>query len=256
MKQLLMMRPIDFSAIAASSGGATVTNLLTPDPKEAWTTPNTATPHVEGQFATARTIDTIHLGFTDLPHGTTINFYTYSAVGPLAGSTLVGGFTVDNPTGDTRPRHAFAQAAAPIANVLAAGATITQPGARVATIGVLSAGLALQPYWGHEYGAGRFVVDTGNKERLFGGGFGISRGARAGGYSWTFGELSDAEVEALYSLALDAGETGSVLVIENPDTAEAGLNERIHWSMISRIESYERFAPGATRWAFRVEDWA
>jgi hypothetical protein len=255
MKQLLIAKPVDWSIMgAATAGGAGLDNLLTPDPKEAWITSNAAAQTVRALFAAPTTIDTAHLGFTDLPHGTTVDFYTFTNADGT-GEAALGSYAVDNPTGDSRPRHAFAQGA-PRANVRGIRATMTQPAARAAIVGVMSAGLALAPYWGHEYGAGRFVIDTGTKERLFGGGFGIQLGARAGGYQWTFGDLTEEEVEALYKLALDAGETASVLVIENPDTVEPGLNERVHWSIIDKIEAYERFAPGASRWAFKVLDWA
>jgi hypothetical protein len=52
------------------------------------------------------------------------------------------------------------------------------------------------------------------------------------------------------------GKHGSILVVEDPDQAATGLNERVHWGLFDKLESYERIAPGATKWTLRIEDWA
>jgi hypothetical protein len=133
--------------------------------------------------------------------------------------------------------------------------TLTATGGTALQIGVFAAGLAFQPTFGREYGSGRVVTETGAKERLLSGAFGINAGVRAGGYQWTFGELTDAEVETLYDRLFEIGETVSCLMVEDPDV-HAYRNARIHWGLLGKIEAYERFAPGASRWSLRIEDWA
>jgi hypothetical protein len=61
-----------------------------------------------------------------------------------------------------------------------------------------------------------------SKDPLLGGGFGIGEGARKAGYRWTFGDLSDAEIDRLYDLALDRGETRPVVAVEDPDFKRPG----------------------------------
>ena len=116
-------------------------------------------------------------------------------------------------------------------------------------------GRSWQAEWGHEWGAGRFIEDTGTAERLFGGGFGIDEGVAAGGYQWTFGDLQPAETEALYQLVKERRTTRTVLVVEDPEQSP-GLNERIHWGLFRKLEPFERADPLNTKWSLSVGDWA
>ncbi len=121
-------------------------------------------------------------------------------------------------------------------------------------IGNVIVGDAFRPTWGHEYGGGRSVGDTGVKSRLLSGGFGIMQGARFKTWNWTLGDLTDAEVEELFSFALDVGETNPVVVCEDPDIT-SNLDARTHYGLFDKIETYERLAPGLTRWNFKIEEW-
>ena len=122
------------------------------------------------------------------------------------------------------------------------------------SIGVLLVGLAFQPAHNQEWGAGRQPIDTGVKDPLLGGGFGILEGARKARYRWTLGDLTEAEADALYGLALDQGETSPLLVVEDPD-ATMGLNERLHYGLFDGFEAYERANPSQTRWGLSVTQW-
>lgn len=122
-------------------------------------------------------------------------------------------------------------------------------------IGVVAVGKGWRPERGAEWGGGAGLVDTGTATRRRDGGFGIDPGVRAITLQWTFGDLSDAEVEGLFAVLHDLGETGTALVIEGDDAGPT-RSEQLHWGRFARIESYERQDRGTTRWSLRFEDWA
>ena len=122
-------------------------------------------------------------------------------------------------------------------------------------MGVFAAGKAFRPELPEEYGGGRPIIDTGTATRVFGGGFAIDEAARAGGWQWTLSELSDAERSRLYAIVWRMGQTRTLLVVEDPDQTD-GLNERIHWSLVGKIDPYERRDANLNRYAMSVLDWA
>jgi hypothetical protein len=120
--------------------------------------------------------------------------------------------------------------------------------------GALIVSRAFQPTWNKEWGSGRRPIDTGSREPLIGGGFGIGRGVRKRAYSWTLGDLPDAEVDAIEDIALACGETSPLVVVEDPEV-DAGLVRRIHYGLFDRFEAFERKAVGVTRWSLSIIGW-
>jgi hypothetical protein len=245
-----MARPLPATISTVSGTPSNLANLLTPDPKEVATFNSGVTWSFDLDLGAVKSVDTAFLGYMSGPAPFFVSFGTAQGGADVAqivvtpqASTLVepiyhGAYVLNAPVNARWIR--FSPTVVP---------------AVAGTLGVAAVGLSIQPTWGHEFGSGRPVEDTGTVERLFSGGFGIYEGVRVGGYQWTFGDLSDAEIQALYALARDRGTTRSVLVIEDPDQTD-GLNERVHWSLFDRLEVYERQAPGASRYAFKVRDWA
>lgn len=247
MGKLAIVRPFPLNALGGTMPN--VARLLTPDPKEAAIDAAGGARTIDIDLGLVRTFDTIFLGFLG-----SFNFtLSYGSAG-YAEVNLANTLRSDliAPELADPIRHAVAVLAAPVN-----GRYIRISGAFPAgfTIGVLAVGLSFQAFWGHEWGAGRPVEDTGTAERLIGGGFGINEGVRVGGYQWTFGDLTDAETRQLYTIARDRGTTRSVLVVEDVDQS-VGLHERVHWGLLDRLEAYERTHPGNTRWNLRVRDWA
>lgn len=122
-------------------------------------------------------------------------------------------------------------------------------------LGVMAVGRRFQPQWGAEWGGGVGLVDTGSATRRPDGGFGIDHGALAAQLQWTFGDLSDNERAALFGLLKNRGTTRPALVLEGDDNGPT-MSEQVHWGLFTRIEAYERLAPGMSRWSLRFEDWA
>lgn len=248
-KRLCMIRPLPFT-ITASSNIANVANVLTPDPKEVATITAGLTATIDIDLGAIMNIDTGFAGY--LSANITNLSIQYGTVSPTT-TYLATPFGGQNSALVSPDYHRPYVAAAPVSARYMRFGLVSPTVA--GTVGIIAAGLAVQPAWGHEFGAGRPIEDTGSVDRLFSGGFGIYEGVRVGGYQWSFGDLSDAEVASLYALARDRGQTRSVLIIEDPDQTD-GLNERTHWSLFDRLEAYERQVPGASRYAFKVRDWA
>lgn len=247
---IAIVRPMPLTLMAGAVA-VNAANVLTADPKETATLGSGAgTYFFDFDLGSVQSIDTMFAGFVS-PDVSQVGF-RYGTVAStdttLNGAVPTQASVMVNPT-----RHYLQVAAAPF-NARYLRFQFTQPAGVAGTVGVVAAGKAFRPTWGHEFGAGRPIEDTGTAERLLSGGFGTYEGVCAGGYQWTFGDLSDAELEALYAIAMDRGNTRPVLVIEDP-TQSSGLNERIHWSLFDRLEPYERQVPGASRYAFKVRDW-
>ena len=121
-------------------------------------------------------------------------------------------------------------------------------------VGLALVGEVFRPTYGHEWGAGRYLVDTGTATRNRAGGFGIERGAIVPGWEFTLGDLTDEEREQLFDMVRKMGETSPVVVVEDPDNT-ADLDARIHYGLFQRLEKYERQSVGVTRWSFKVEEW-
>lgn len=249
MGKLIIVRPVVITSATTTFGIPNVSRLLTPDPKEAVYSVN-GTQEIVFDFGGPRLIDTVFLGFTS-----SLSFSLDWAIpgnGYQSLPTLAPGAI--SPELIEPTFHAISRLAAPL-SIRFLRLTFTAPAAGALVGGVFAAGLSFSPTWGHEYGSGRPIEDTSTVERLFGGGFGINEGVSAGGYQWTWGDLTNSEVRQLYALARYLKTSRSLLMVEDPDQT-AGIHERIHWGLFDRLDAYERLQPGASRYAFKIRDWA
>lgn len=255
MAKLLMLPPADVVAIVASRGvgGA---NLLTPDPKEVWAdTAVAADVTIDIDFGDYRDINTVFLGSI----GNVAPAGALWAISGGAGYTaipILAATALKAPAGAGQSpaiSHAFWNGAT--YNLRYLRITLYQPaGSPPLTAGVVAAGLAFVSAFGQEWGAGRKVIDTGTATPLPSGGFAVIEGARKASYSWTFGDLSSAEVDTLYALQLDRGETRPLLVVEDP-AQTTGLRWRLHYGKLASLRQYERRRPTQTRWELTIEEW-
>jgi hypothetical protein len=242
-------------AIVASRGSGAA-NLLSADPKEVW---------ADSAVGSAATID-IDLGGVH-PLNSVFLGYIHGA-DPAASWTITGGVAayaemVLKAAGPLRVPDVAGELLA-ISHGLWFGAdasvrylrlSITQPeGSPALMAGVLLVGHAFQPDFNREWGSGRRPIDTGTATPLPGGGFGIAEGARKLGFTWTFGDLGEADVLALEDIALACGETRPLLVVEDP-APSAGLRRRIHYGLFEKFKAFERRNRVQTRWELGIEQW-
>lgn len=257
MSNMVIFKPLPISAVA-TGGGSGASNLLTPDPKEVWTSETFDANHnIDIDLGSTQSIDSFLVGYTTYDGPGAAGPATLSITGGTSYTattiSAAAAFLAASSSSSPVRKHSFRKIAAPV-NARYVRLNIVQSDNDASTVGIVAIGLAFQPTYNREWGGGRQVIDTGTKEGLLGGGFGIGEGARKAAYRWTLGDLTDAEVEALYALTLDRGETRPAVVIEDPD-ATSGLNERIHYGLFDRFEAYERMNPSQTRWSLSLTEW-
>ncbi|QCI93275.1 hypothetical protein [Novosphingobium sp. EMRT-2] len=256
MGNVLLLSPTPIAAIAASRGSG-VANLLTRPPKEVWADVAAGSvANIDVDFGAVVPVDTVYLGYLYPPAAGA----TWTITGGAAGYTDVtlspaGALrAVDSASRTPKRTHAFWHG--DVFNVRYLRLAVTQAaGSPALTAGVVMAGKAWQPQFNMEFGSGRRVIDTGTVASLPDGGFATMEGARKRAWSWTLGDLSVAETDALEELQLDHGETIPLLVVEDPD-ATAGQRNRLHYGLFTGLKAYEREDPTKTKWSFDFEEWA
>jgi len=254
MANMLILSPQKVAAIAVSRGSDGAA-LLTADPRDAWVDSAVASPaFIDIDYGIPVQVDTIFLGYLTNALGNA----TWSISGGIAGLSEFG-IQASSPLRVPDATGRFAT----ISHALWHGSLVTvrflrisilQPAGVPISAGIVLAGKAFQAEFAQEWGAGRRVIDSGTATPLPTGGFAIVEGGRKGSYSWTFGDLAPAEVEELYAIALESGETRSILVVEDPDRT-AGLRHRIHYGLFDRFRPFDRRDPRRTRWELSVTDW-
>lgn len=252
MSTLLIVEPLPFTATSSRGSGAA--NLVTGDPKEVWADEAAGTTTLTIDLGAALTIDTLFLGYVSPPSEAS----TWSISGGLVGADEQAlqpttALRVPDAAGTYAARsHALWHGPPVTMRFLAV--TVTQPvGSPALTIGVFIAGLSVTSALGHEWGAGRRPIDTGSVTPLSSGGFAVVEGARKRALTWTFGDLSTAEVDQLEAIALRRGESATALVIEDA-TRSAGLWSRCHYGLF-KWRAFERRNRAQTRWEMEIEEW-
>lgn len=231
MSNLIVLAPYNPSSITGN--GDFPEAFETPDPKDVSVGVTSVVVGLGGSFP----VDTVVVPYATASSGASI-----SVSGLGSGSFLSPG------AGDRK--HALIHKADGPVSV--SSVTVTFTG--TVTAGVVCVGAAFKPTWDKEKGWGRRVIDTSVKRRLIGGGFGIGRGAKVAGLSWTFGDLTDTEREAMWALQLGVGQSDPICVVEDPDDT-TGLGARIHYGLFSQLEPFERQNVDLNRWQLAVEGW-
>lgn len=234
-----------------SVGGTDPANLLTASPKEVWTALSTAAQAIDIDLGAVTTIDSFFLGHTNAASGAT--WTISSATGLGTGLTTIKASGAMRAADSIGPgHHAFHRLSAPVASRYFR-LTVTQSGATPLYAGTLVLGKAFEKY--REYGGGRQLVDTGVRQGQSDGGYGAGAGVTKAQFSFSFIDLTDAEVRELWAIAKAVGLRGPCLVVEDAALA-SGQNEAIHYGVFERFEPYARQEANSTRWAFSHEEWA
>ncbi|SES01457.1 hypothetical protein [Sphingobium sp. YR768] len=249
MSGVLIIKPLPIAATPTVTGTGAA-NLLTVDPNEAWIAPSAASLTIDIDMGAAVTVDSFYLGYTNADAAATWAIQR--------GITLGGGLVTIKPSGAMRasdsdgPRHhCFARLAAPATSRFFR-LILSQAGGQPLYAGALILGVAFEKH--REFGEGRTPIDTGTRQDLPGGGFGIGEGVVKAQFAFTFADLTIAERNALWSIKKDRGLSRPVLLVEDADLA-TGMNDAIHYGVFERFQAYERVNPAYTRWAGSVIEW-
>lgn len=223
MANMLIMRPLSGAVAIAVTGGAGVANIVSSDPKEVWT----GVANSGGKiglildFGAPVVFDGVFLGALNCPPGSLVE-----CQGGIATSNeffvLSASPVPPRPTPTATVNCAWPLPAPVRSRYLRLTITVGAAGAS-ASLGVLAAAITFRPEWNREWGGGRQLLDMSSAEALPGGGFGIDRQARKAGYQWTFGDLSAADLDELWELCLDRGESAPLVVVEDPDLPVGNL---------------------------------
>lgn len=218
MSNIAIIRPLASSVITETGGAASVSNLKTADPKEIWIAGAAGDVHIKIDLGSRQYVDALFLGFTNLPGGVSYEAYSSNLADESDAIAFGSPSVLCPPMIDGDYTHV---------SILTTGRfcryvkiLLNVPNTITARAGIAFLGRAFQPQWNKEFGGGRPLIDTGGRERLFGGGFGASDGAVKSGFQWTLGDLTDAEVQELHALARRRGERLPIVVIEDPELGE------------------------------------
>lgn len=246
-----LLTPATINRLAAGEGEQ---NLISPDPKEVYAASKTSGNILELDLGNnPAPYDTFFAGFLGGMVAPTWRIHT-GAASPASSLVLnTSDMFAPSAVANPRRRHAFYRHSAPLTDRFVQFTWFSNS-ASEHTVGILGVGASVQPIWGREWGSGRQPIDMSAVAALRGGGFGIERGARMAQWRWTCGDLTDAELNALWNMAEEVGISAPVVVAEDPDYT-TGLNERIHYGLFERPEAYAREIPGASRWSFQVREW-
>lgn len=250
MGRLMIVEPLAFTT--TGTAGVQPAALGTPDPKEVWAAPNAAGGAILIDLGQVRTVDTFFLGFSNANLNSEWSVQQTNSAFVDIGAVTVN-LAMRSADAATARTHSLARLAAPVTGRYFKLYVNTKSELTLYA-GVLVVGLSIVPEWDKEWGSGRRLIDTGAATALIGGGYGVQQGTRKPGYTFTLGDLTDAEVEKLWAMALRKGETNPVLVVEQYDATE-NRQEKIHYGLFQRFEPYERRNPNETKWAMEIHEW-
>jgi hypothetical protein len=230
---------------------STSPRVMTPNPKEAIMI-GTGGATINIDFGGPVGVDSAFLGYHTAPAGVVWSLAPTTSYQGADGAFLILNAPL-TAAGLGPPYHGFSRAAAPVISRywnLYLGAA-----SQAFTLGVVVFGAAMTFTYNPEWGGGAFVEDTGTADRLKGGGFATDPGVATTGYQCTLGDLQDGERRNLYQLVKDRRTTRSLLLVED-DAQTDGLNERLHWGLLRKIEPFERLDPANTKFGITIGDWA
>lgn len=251
--KLLIIEPKPVIGIQSAHGSDTNhQNVLTNDPKEVWTSPDIGTRALTLDFGVPVTVDSFYIGFTNADADATVRPQSAVDAAGTGGINLTAPLQLRAADCKTTRSSAMVRLPAPVTHrYLRFPFENNTPAWQV---GIIRVGLAFEAEWDREWGSGRRPIDTGRSTALLSGGFGTQEGARKAGYSWTFGDLTEAELETLWGIFLRTGTTNPVVVNE-VDGATVGANEKLHYGLFQRLDPFERRDPNATKWGMEMEEW-
>lgn len=243
---MLLLRPIPFAALGGSPGTG-MANLGTASPREVFVASEAGVTFLQIDLGGAVEVDAIFAGFANASGGATWAIERVTSAG-VFDPPIVQDFTFFRRQGSVGPRHHAIATFAAVAHRYWR-VTIIQGGSEPLQLASLMLGKRID--MPHEFGGGRGIVDTGAKEALPDGGFGIGAGVVKASLRWEWAGLNEIERKALWAFAKDRGERRPIVAVD-----DASDQEGIHYGLFDRLDVYERRAPDDTRWAMSMTEWA
>ena len=260
MGELLIIEPIDLRyqgaapriTISAGMGGA---NLITNDPREIWIDTNSGNGRfIEIDLGKDVEYDAIYLGNTNAEAGNVWSIEWGLEVHQGYPGAYFYSFPMRLPAADgmVTPRGDCLYLAPAKVTARYIRITVSRAFGTPLEIGRVIIGKAFRPLYSKETGSSRTPTDTGARNRLDDGGLVTVSGSLTCGFKWVFGDLSDADANALWGIMRRRRTTEPILVIEDDASLSA---ESVHYCTMNELEGYVRADPSKNRIAMTVEDW-
>lgn len=248
-KGISLVAPLSIQTVTVSDGTGG-NNLASPSTREVWRSGAVGTSTIDLDFGAVAPLDTVFLGFTNASAAATLSVATMTAPGGVGLSVISASAALRVPHSTGQRHHGYVRLPAPVMTRYLRITVNQVSGGVPLQAGVALAGLAIgRPY---EYRAGRVAIDLSKKTELADGGFGISPGAVISSYRFTLAGLTDDQVEELWQIVMELGESAPLLIVEGHDTVRFS---HLHYGLFQRLEPYEREEPEDTRWGLSIRDW-
>lgn len=249
MAGMSILRPEAIAAISTPSSGTGAANLLTASPREVWQTASGVSHSFWIDLGSAISFDTIYLGASDVTAGASWSVYTSVSIGGSTSLVATGAFRLPAASG---PRFQSILTTGAAVSARYIQIAISLPTAQAIQIGLLALGKVFTH--AYAYGAGRPLIDTARRTDLIDGGFGIEGGVIKSGFRWRFIDLVTSEIDALFSLARDRGNSKPIIVVED-NTATLPPDGSVHYGLFDKFEAFERADAKDTTWALSMTEW-
>lgn len=247
--KLQVIEPLAYTATSSSGSDTGTANLSSADPKEIFQAASTAARNIMLDFGAPVTLDSIFVGYNNGAGAETVFPYYDPGSGLIPAVTSAVQLRPSD-CKTTRANTLIQFTPQTARNWLLAFSAKSS----ALQVGAIVAGRAFEAEWDREWGSGRKPIDMSVVTQLQGGGFGVQPGAKKASYTWTFGDLTDAETEQLWGIAIRLGNGSPVVMAERSKTT-TGASEAVHYGLFQRLDQFERREPGATKWAMTVEEW-
>lgn len=248
--KLQVIEPLSYTATSSNGSDTGLANLSSKDPKEVFQAASTASRNIFIDAGASVTLGGVFIGYTNAVGATAQVFKDTGASG--AGAVAVTDAEDLRPSDCKTVRSNLWLPFTPDSSrywhvALSSNSAALQ-------IGALVIGNPFEADWDKEMGHGRRIVDTSRVQRLLSGGFGVEDGAKLAAFKWVFGDLTDAELEEFWGIAVSVGRSNPLVVVER-EGATQGASEQVHYGLFQNFEAFERRDPDATKWALEMEEW-
>lgn len=248
--KLQVLEPLDYTPTSSNGSDTGLSNLTSKDPKEVFQASSTASRNIFIDAWSSVTLGGVFIGYTNAVAATAQVFKDTGASG--AGAVAVTSAEALRPSDCKTVRSNLWLPFTPDSSrywhiALSSNSTALQ-------IGALAIGNPFEAEWDKELGHGRRPIDTAQVQQLLSGGFGVEDGAKKAAFNWTFGDLTDAELEQLWGVAIRVGRSSPVVIVER-EGASNGASEQVHYGLLQTFEKFERRDPSATKWSLEIEEW-
>ena len=188
-------------------------------------------------------VDTVAVLFMNFCRAPTMEVYAAPAVGgnfdDQPGNLVFTGTVAAARTSLTLSNHGLATFSSVSRRYVSIYFNDDRVAGEVIGAGVVCLGQSLTPAHNFELGSGRKVEDQSISRILPGGETATERGGTTPLWRGTWSNLTEAELNFVWSLLLEVGTGAPVLVIEDPDRT-TGQRERIHYGQLTGLDFTER----------------